>query len=104
MIFHVETEAHVDHRLNQIHNKGVRTGVALKPSTSLGEIEYVLEKCDTVLLMLINPGYAGYAHEKQVPYAARKVADLRAMINKAGLPTLIEIDGRISLDKYSTLW
>lgn len=98
LVFHAETEVHIDNRLNQIHNKGVRAGVALKPSTPLSEIEYVLEKCDTVLLMLINPGYAGHAHEKQVPYAARKVADLRSMINKAGLPTLIEIDGRISKD------
>ena len=98
LVFHAETEAHIDNRLNQIHNKGVRAGVALKPSTPLSVIEYVLEKCDTVLLMLINPGYAGHAHEKQVPYAARKVADLHSMINKAGLPTLIEIDGRISKD------
>ena len=98
LVFHAETEAHIDNRLNQIHNKGVRAGVALKPSTPLSVIEYVLEKCDTVLLMLINPGYAGHAHEKQVHYAARKVADLRSMINKAGLPTLIEIDGRISKD------
>lgn len=98
LVFHAETEAHIDNRLNQIHNKGVRAGVALKPSTPLSVIEYVLEKCDTVLLMLINPGYAGHANEKQVPYAARKVADLHSMINKAGLPTLIEIDGRISKD------
>lgn len=96
IVFHAETEPHLDNRLNQIRKKGVRAGVALKPSTPLTDIQYVLEKCDTVLLMLINPGYAGSALEKQVPYGARKIADLRKMIDDANLPTLIEIDGRIS--------
>lgn len=96
LVFHAETEPHIDNRLNQIRSKGVRAGLALKPSTPLTEIQYVIEKCDTVLLMLINPGYASSALEKQVPYAARKIADLRNLINQEGLPTLIEIDGRIS--------
>lgn len=96
LVFHAETEPHIDNRLNQIRSKGVRAGIALKPSTPLSDIQYVIEKCDTVLLMLINPGYASSALEKQVPYAARKITDLRNMINQEGLPTLIEIDGRIS--------
>lgn len=96
LVFHAESEPHIDNRLNQIRGKGVRAGLALKPSTPLSEIQYVIEKCDTVLLMLINPGYASSAMEKQVPYAARKISDLRKLIDQEDLPTLIEIDGRIS--------
>jgi ribulose-phosphate 3-epimerase len=84
--------------LNRIHAKGVRAGVALKPATSLSMVEYVLEKCDTVLLMLINPGYAFSKGEKQVSYASRKIRELRAMIEHMGTDTKIELDGRISLD------
>lgn len=71
-------------------------GVALKPGTSLNTLEYVLEKCDAVLLMLINPGYAQSKSEGQVPYAARKVRELHEMIASRGLDTKVILDGRIS--------
>ena len=98
LVFHAESERHLDGMLNRIHAKGVRAGVALKPGTPLSALEYVLEKCDTVLLMLINPGYAFVKGETQVDYAARKIHDLRKMIDERGLDTKIEIDGRISPD------
>ena len=96
IVFHGETQPHIDGMLNRIHAKGVKAGVALKPATPLTELEYVLEKCDTVLLMLINPGYAFVKGEKQVAYADRKIRDLRKMICDRGLQTKIEVDGRIS--------
>ena len=96
LVFHAETTPHVDEMLNRIKARGVRAGVALRPATPLSAVEYVLEKCDVVLLMLINPGYASSASERQVPYADRKIRDLRAMIDRQGLNTKIEIDGRIS--------
>lgn len=102
LVFHAETEKHLDGMLNRIHAKGVRAGVALKPGTPLSVLDYVLEKCDTVLLMLINPGYAFMKGESQVPYAARKIQELRKMIDDRGLDTKIEIDGRISPDNIRT--
>lgn len=96
IVFHAETQPHIDGMLNRIHEKGVRAGVALKPSTPLSTIEYVIEKCDTVLLMLINPGHAFVKGEKQTSYADRKIRDLRRMIDKQGLNTKISLDGRIS--------
>ena len=96
IVFHAETQPHIDGMLNRIHAKGVRAGVALKPSTPLSVLEYVIEKCDTILLMLINPGYAFVKGEKQTSYAERKIKDLRAMIDSRGLTTKIELDGRIS--------
>ncbi len=94
--FHIETAPHVDGMLNYIKSKGVRCGVALKPATSLDTLDYILEKCDSVLLMLINPGYAQVAGEGQVPYARRKVQELEQMICERGLSTKIELDGRVS--------
>ena len=94
--FHAETQPHIDGMLNRIHAKGVRAGVALKPATPLSTLDYVLEKCDTVLLMLINPGYAFMKGEKQAPYSERKIRDLRDMIASRGLNTKLELDGRIS--------
>ena len=94
--FHAETQPHIDGMINRIHSKGVKAGVALKPSTSLNVLDYVLEKCEVILLMLINPGYAFMKGEQQVSYSDKKIRDLRNMINSRGLDTKIELDGRIS--------
>lgn len=96
IIFHAETQPHIDGMINRIHAKGVKAGVALKPSTPLSVLDYVLGKCDVILLMLINPGYAFMKGEQQVIYAERKIRDLRDMINSRKLDTKIELDGRIS--------
>lgn len=98
IVFHIETCSHVDGMLNYIHSRGVRAGVALKPATPLSTLEYVLEKCDAVLLMLINPGYAQVKGEAQVPYADRKIRELHEMIQSRGLDTKVILDGRISPD------
>ena len=103
LVFHAECEPHIDNRLNMIRRAGVRAGVALKPATSLTVLDYVLEKCDVVLLMLINPGYAGSAKEQQVPYGLRKIRELRSLIERRGLHTKIEIDGRISPENIEAL-
>lgn len=96
LVFHAETQPHIDGMINRIHAKGCRAGIALKPATPLSTLEYVLEKCDTVLLMLINPGYAFVKGEKPVPYGERKIMELRKMIDDRGLKTKISVDGRIS--------
>lgn len=96
LLFHVESEAHVDRQLQRVKAAGVACGLALKPSTPLAVLDYVLPYCDTVLLMLINPGYASHAGEGQLPYAEQKIRDLRARIDAQGLQTKIAIDGRVS--------
>ncbi|MDR1133895.1 MAG: ribulose-phosphate 3-epimerase [Synergistaceae bacterium] len=101
IVFHIETEPHADHQLKKIKERGVRAGVALKPATPLRELEYILEYCDSVLLMLINPGYAWSAYERQVPYAERKIKSLADMIRERGLNTGIIVDGRVSLQNVA---
>ena len=96
IVFQIESAPHVDMLLGRIHAAGVRAGVALKPSTPLSALDYVLERCDAVLLMLINPGYASSAGESQGPYAERKIREARALIDARHPQTKLEIDGRVS--------
>lgn len=96
--FQLETAPHPDGLINKIHSMGVRAGLALKPSTPLSHLEYEIEKCDSVLVMQINPGYASSKGENRVCFADRKIRELRKMIDKMGLNTKIIIDGRVSLD------
>ena len=96
--FQMETAAHVDGLINRIHASGVRAGLALKPATPVSLLEYEIEKCDAVLIMQINPGYASSKGESRVCFSDRKIHDLREMIQRKGLHTKIILDGRVSLD------
>lgn len=98
IVFQIESANHVDGLLNKIHNAGIKAGVALKPATPLTVLDYILDKVDTVLLMLINPGYASSGKEAQIAYGDKKIRDLRSMIDARGTDTKISIDGRISND------
>ncbi|MBH0231359.1 ribulose-phosphate 3-epimerase [Halobacillus yeomjeoni] len=101
--FHLETSSHIDRYINLVKKQGTKVGVALNPATPLSVLDYVLEQCDTVLLMLINPGFATDKNEQQVSYALQKVRDLSELIQSKGLDTKIEVDGRVSLEKISGL-
>ena len=96
MSFQIEAVEHVDMCIDKIKKHGVKAGVALKPATSIHELDFVLEECDFVLLMLINPGYADQNGISQVPYARKKIQALKRMIDDNALNTKISIDGRVS--------
>lgn len=101
--FHYESSLHVDRYIQLIKNNGSKVGIALNPSTSLSVLDYILPEVDTVVLMLINPGFAGNKHEKQVSYANKKIKDLKDLIDKKGLSTSIQVDGRVSLEAIPEL-
>lgn len=101
--FHYETSLHVDRLINLIKNAGIEIGIALNPATSLNCLEYILPYCDSILLMLINPGFAGDKNEKQVPYALKKINDLRKLIDSNNYKTKISVDGRVSMDSIASL-
>ena len=89
---HVEACTHLDRVLDQIHDLGLKTGIALNPATSLSVLNYVYEKADMILLMTVNPGFGG---QKLIPAVLDKIRQLRAILDEKGLPTLIEVDGGI---------
>ena len=89
---HAEACRHLDRALDQIHEKGLRTGVALNPATPLNVLEYVYEKVDMFLLMTVNPGFGG---QKLIPAVLDKITRLRAILNEKGLSTHIQVDGGV---------
>ncbi len=101
--FHYETTLHVDRLINMIKNKGAKVGLALNPATSLSVLDYILPECDKIVLLLINPGFAGDKNEKIVRYAIQKVRDLSQIIKDQKLNTKIQVDGRVSLDAIPDL-
>ena len=103
LCFHIESAFHVDRLLTVIKDSGVQAGVALMPGTPLNVLDYVLDRCDFVLLMLINPGYASNKAEQQVPYAVRKVAQCREYLDSRRPGIQLEVDGRVSFENIPEL-
>jgi ribulose-phosphate 3-epimerase len=90
---HVESCRHLDRTLSRIRDRGIKAGAALNPATPLSAIEYVLDRLDFVLIMTVNPGFAG---QKLVPSAMQKIADCRAFLDQRGRNIPIQIDGNVS--------
>lgn len=92
---HAESAVHLDRTLALIQQHGILAGVALNPTTPLSALDYALERMDFVVLMMVNPGFAGQA---LVPSGIRKIGDCRAYLDGHGLDIPIEVDGNVSLE------
>lgn len=100
MNVHQEATIHLHRLLNQIRKEGMMSGVTLNPSTPVCMVEDVLQEADVVMLMSVNPGFAG---QKFIDETVEKVKRLREMIDRRNLNTLIEIDGGVSRDNARLL-
>ncbi|HSF42740.1 MAG TPA: ribulose-phosphate 3-epimerase [Thermoanaerobaculia bacterium] len=92
---HWEAAPHLDRQLERIRRGGAQAGVAVNPTTPVELLVDALPRLDYVLLMSVNPGFAGQAF---LPHVLDKARRLREMIRKAGLPVEIAIDGGIDRD------
>lgn len=92
---HAEACKHLDRTIMHIKDAGLKAGVALNPATPLESIKHVLGIVDMVLIMSVNPGFGG---QKYIPYCTKKIADLKSMLDQAGLNVDIEVDGGVTLD------
>jgi len=90
---HAEACDHLDRVLTEIRRHGMKAGVALNPATPLHALQYVLERLDFVLLMTVNPGFAG---QKLVAAAIRKIADCRRFLADCDPAIPIMVDGNVS--------
>ena len=92
---HAEATVHLHRALQQIRAAGCLAGVALNPATSPECLRYVLGDFDLALVMTVNPGYGG---QKLIPACIDKVAEVRSMLNGAGVDAIIEVDGGVNLE------
>ena len=92
LIVHAEQSVtfHLHRLLSQIRDLGKKAGVALDPASPLDAIEYVLHLCDVILVMTVNPGFAGQSF---LPEMLPKIRRLRQLCDSRGLTPYIEVDG-----------
>lgn len=87
-----ESTIHLHRTLNLIREGGCKAGVVLNPATPASAIEYVLELCDLVLIMSVNPGFGGQSF---IDGVVPKIKAIRQMADERGLNPWIEVDGGV---------
>src|SRR5699024_6979996 len=92
---HAETTNNLQGTLTKIQDLGMQAGVAINPSTPLDVLDYVYNVIDYVVIMTVNPGFAGQTF---IPEMYDKIANLKAEITNRNLNIEIMVDGNIGKD------
>ena len=100
LTIHIEASPHLHRSLQAIKSFGMKAGVALNPHTPVSALENVLPDIDLVLIMSVNPGFGGQSF---IPQTLKKIATLKQMILATGAPSLIEVDGGVTLENAPTI-
>lgn len=95
LTIHVEAPHDIGGTLRQIKDLGAKAGVVLNPSTPLDSAKPFIDKIDMLLLMTVNPGFAG---QKFMPEVLPKIRNARQLIDREGLHVELEVDGGLSPD------
>lgn len=98
---HCEATRHIQRALSMVRELGVKVGVSLNPGTPLYMVEDLLEDLDVIIIMTVNPGFAG---QKLVPATLDKIRNLRNMLDERGYgDILIEVDGNVSFEHAKSM-
>jgi ribulose-phosphate 3-epimerase len=93
--FHPEATAHIDRSLQLVRDSGCRSGLVFNPATPIDYLNYVVDKVDMVLLMSVNPGFAGQSFIRS---SLAKLREVRKVIDASGRKIRLEIDGGVKLE------
>lgn len=96
---HPETDCHITRTLQQIKDAGAHPGLAINPGTSFEMVKECLYLVDYVLIMSVNPGFAGQKYLDFVTHKFKKFVD--EATNFGGYKVMV--DGACSPDKISML-
>ena len=93
---HFETTKHLNKVVSTIKNRGAKAMVAINPATPVCVLEDVLDDIDAILVMTVNPGFAG---QTMVKSTLKKIEKLREYLDKNGYSSIeIEVDGNVSFE------
>jgi ribulose-phosphate 3-epimerase len=93
--FHVEAAAAPIRLAREIRGHGARASMALKPATPVEPYEDLLPELDMLLLMTVEPGFGG---QKFLDLVLPKIRRARALLDRHGLQTWLQVDGGVSLE------
>ncbi|MEE1225930.1 MAG: ribulose-phosphate 3-epimerase [Bacteroidales bacterium] len=97
---HYEACTHLHRSLSKIRQLGMKAGVVLNPHTPICVLEDIIDMCDLVLLMSVNPGFGGQSF---IENTYNKIKTLKQLIERKNPNCLIEIDGGVNTQNYKKL-
>ena len=92
---HPEAGPHLHRSLQTIRGLGKKAGIVLNPATPIAAVEPVLDLCDLVLVMSVNPGFGGQSFIRS---QLAKIAALRGMIDASGREIALQVDGGVTAE------
>ena len=101
MNVHYEACTHLHRTIAAIKEAGMKAGVTLNPHTPVSLLEDIIHDVDMVLLMSVNPGYGG---QRFIEHSIQKVKELKSLITRKELSTLIEVDGGVNAETGKRLF
>ncbi len=90
--FHYEATSHGQRLLTRIRALGAKAGISLCPQTPVEMLQDIIEDCDLVLIMSVNPGFGGQAF---IPRSIEKLREARALIDARNPSCILEVDGGV---------
>ncbi|MCL4542147.1 MAG: ribulose-phosphate 3-epimerase [Deltaproteobacteria bacterium] len=94
LTIHQEACIHLHRAVERIRELGASPGVAINPSTPIAMLDEVLDYIDLILIMSVNPGFSG---QDFIYSSLFKIENMRKIIARRELETLIEVDGGIKV-------
>jgi ribulose-phosphate 3-epimerase len=93
--FHYEATPHAQRLLTHIRGLGAKAGIALCPQTPVEMLQDIIEDCDLVLIMSVNPGFGG---QRFIPRSLEKLREARTLIDARNPACILEVDGGVGTD------
>ena len=95
ILVHAEACPHLHRTVTRVKDWGIQIGVAINPGTPVAAVEEVLPLLDIVMVMSVNPGFAGQSF---IPESVGKIRRLRRMIDASSYGARVEVDGGVKAD------
>jgi ribulose-phosphate 3-epimerase len=93
--FHYEATSHAQRLLTHIRGLGAKAGISLCPQTPVEMLQDIIEDCDLVLIMSVNPGFGG---QRFIPRSLEKLREARALIDARNPQCILEVDGGVGTE------
>jgi len=97
---HLEVLPHLHRTIHYIKTLGAKAGVAINPATPVWSLEEIAGDVDHVLVMSVNPGFGGQTFIRR---SESKIQAVRALLDEAGNPAPIEVDGGVDVTNVARL-
>lgn len=101
IFIHPDGTDHLDRSLALISEHGCEAGIALNPATPPAVLPYVIGRIDHVLVMTVNPGFAG---QEFIAGVLPKIREIRQWIDHSDRMLALEVDGGIHPATIRAAW